>query len=313
MNKACSPLSRPLIVCLCAILCCLLWGSAFPGVKTGFELFNMSPDDAPSSMVFAGLRFTIAGMMIIAFSSIKNKKFVRPSKKALPKVLSISLFQTILQYFFYYIGLAHTSGVKSAVIVGTNVFMVVLMSCLVFRIEKLTVRKLAGCIAGFIGILIINMSSGGFNFNVTLKGEGFMLFSTIVYSISPALMKKFSKDEDVVMISGWQFFIGGVVMAVGGLIAGGRMTGFNLASTSLLIYLSFVSAAAYTLWSLLLKYNPVSKIAVYGSINPIFGVILSAIILGEAKEALSVRTLVALLLVCMGIVIVNRSKSSNNE
>ena len=73
-------------------------------------------------------------------------------------------------------------------------------------------------------------------------------------------------------------------------------------------YLAFISAMAYSLWAMLLKYNPVSKITVYGFMNPVFGVILSAFILGEAEQAFGIKSLGALILVCIGIYIVNGTK-----
>ncbi len=79
----------------------------------------------------------------------------------------------------------------------------------------------------------------------------------------------------------------------------------------LLLYLGFLSAVAYTLWGVLLKYNPVSRVTVFGFMNPVFGVILSAILLGEKGQAFNGSTLAALVLVCMGIYVVNREKKGN--
>ena len=61
----------------------------------------------------------------------------------------------MLQYFCYYIGLAHTTGVKASVLVGMNVFTAILISSLLLRLEKLTVRSIIGCTVGFLGIILI--------------------------------------------------------------------------------------------------------------------------------------------------------------
>ena len=71
--------------------------------------------------------------------------------------------------------------------------------------------------------------------------------------------------------------------------------------------MAFISAGAYTIWSLLLKYNPVSKVAVFGFCTPIFGVILSAILLGE-QTGIQLKTVAALVFVCAGIIVVNSKK-----
>ena len=113
------------------------------------------------------------------------------------------------------------------------------------------------------------------------------------------------------MLSGYQFFSGGLIMAIIGVIMGGRIQSVTILGILLLLYLAFVSAGAYTLWSLLLKYNSVSKVAVFGFCTPIFGVILSAVILGESTS-FQLKTLIALMFVCVGIIIVNYKKKQEN-
>ena len=70
--------------------------------------------------------------------------------------------------------------------------------------------------------------------------------------------------------------------------------------------MAMISAVAYTLWSILLKFNPVSRVAVFGFMNPVCGVVLSALILNERNQAFSLQGLLALVLVCFGIYQVNR-------
>lgn len=218
----------------------------------------------------------------------------------------LSLFQTILQYTLFYIGLAHTSGVKSSILIAVNVFFSILVSTLVFRIERLTVQKAIGAIVGFVGIVVINFSTDGFGSGFAFNGEGFMLLSALAYSVSSVLIKKYSESSNTVMLSGWQFLFGGAVMILLGFAAGGRITqNGGIKGILMIIYLAFISAAAYTIWGILLKYNPVSKLSVIGLMNPVFGVLLSAVFLGEAAEAFSRKNLFALILVCVGIIVVN--------
>ena len=83
-----------------AFLCSALWGSAFAGVKIGYELFQIVSADWAAQMVFAGIRFAIAGVMALVGGSIVAKQALIPQKQTIPKIAIISLFQTILQYFF---------------------------------------------------------------------------------------------------------------------------------------------------------------------------------------------------------------------
>lgn len=293
-----------------AMLCCLLWGSAFPLVKIGFSWLNISSEDIPTEILYAGLRFTLAGVIAIIITSLISGKFLRPTMKSLPKVFSLSMFQTILQYLFFYIGLSNTSGVKASVIEAMNVFVALIVSCLIFRMEKFTAAKIIGSIIGFAGVVIINVSKGDLAGGLTLKGEGFILISTVAYAFSSVLMKHWSNEENPMMMSAWQFLLGGIVMSILGFALGGRISGFDLKSVLLLIYLASLSAIAYSLWASLLKYYPVSRIAVYGFMNPVFGFILSAFLLGES-EAFGLKSIAALVLVCLGIYIVNYTKKTN--
>lgn len=297
--------TKPWAVALCAIFCCVLWGSAFPCVKTGYILFDINRDHAPSLMLFAGVRFTLAGLMVIAFGSIQKKKFLTPKPRNMWRVLIVALFQTCLQYTFFYIGLAHVSGVKSSVLNGLGVFFTILFACFIFRTEKFNLIKLLGCILGFSGVVLINLG-GDFSFTFSIIGEGFLIFSGLSAATASGFVKIFSKHENTTALCGYQFLIGGVVLIIIGLSFGGSINQISVGAVFLLLYLAFLSACAFTLQGYLFKYNPVSKVAVYKSTNPLFGALFSAIILGESEQLLSWFTLIAIALVCLGIFIINK-------
>lgn len=303
-------LQRNGVVFLLAIFCCALWGSAFPSIKIGYESFGIPSNAASSQILFAGCRFTLAGIMTILMGSALQRQWLLPSRSSLPKIFKVSLFQTILQYFFFYIGLAHTSGVKSSIINSTSTFVAILVSSLLFHQEKLQARKLIGCAVGFLGVVLINLTGSGLDMDMAWNGEGFILLTAVAYAISSVLIKEYGKTENPVMISGWQFTFGGLVMILGGIAMGGHLTVQSAGALWILLYLAFISAAAYSVWSLLLKYNPISKVTVYGFSNPIFGVILSAVFLHEDSQIFNMRSLIALVLVCVGIFIVNYERRS---
>lgn len=289
-----------------AMICCALWGSAFPCIKIGYRLFEIPADAVNSQMLFAGMRFTLAGILVIVIGSLTGRKCMVPKKGTWKKILILSLFQTIIQYIFFYIGLANTTGVKASIIEAANVFFVILLASLVFRQEKLTVLKILGCVVGFAGVVLINLNQGGLDTGVKLTGEGFILLSAFSYAMSSVFLKQFGKDEDPMMLSGYQFVIGGAVITLCGLLTGAKITAFTAESTGMLFYLAIVSAGAYSIWGNLLKYNPASKVAVFGFMNPVFGVILSALLLHEQEQAFGWMGLTALVLVCAGIFVVNR-------
>ena len=119
----------------------------------------------------------------------------------------------------------------------------------------MTTKKFLGCILGFTGVILVNVTGNGFDFNMTCIGEGMILLSAVSYSFSSVLAKIFSKKDNPVMLSGYQFVLGGIIMLLGSLVAGARFRPFTGKALAVLIYLAFISTFAYSLWTILLKYN----------------------------------------------------------
>ena len=299
--------TSPLFIVIGAMLCCALWGSATPFIKMGYKvMFEGGKPDVYSTILFAGIRFAAAGFITVAIYSIARKRVLYPKRENLGKVGIIALFQTVIQYFFFYIGLANTSGAKGTIISGSSSFFAIFISSLIFRQEKLTVKKVVACIVGFAGIIAVNLN--GLNFNMNFTGDAFVLFSSISLAFSSVLIKIFSKHEDPVVISGYQFMMGGTVMIIVGLIAGGKIDSFDLKGAAILVYLSFLSAIAYALWGMLLKFNPVSKVTIFSFMTPVFGVLLTKLMLPEESTVRLVNLLISLVLVCAGVFMLNYVK-----
>lgn len=298
-------LQKTWVVCILALVCTFLWGSASPCIKLGYALFEIPSSETWTQVLFAGTRFILAGVLTILIGSVLNRKVLLPTKSAIPSIAKLGLFQTILQYIFFYIGLAHNSGVKASIINGSNTFFVILLAGLVFHQEKLNLKKIAGCIIGFAGVIIVSMNGKTIDMNLSLMGDGSLFLCAISYAISSCLMKNYSKKDNPVMLSGYQFIFGGIVMVILGFVMGGRINHVSVSAVLMLFYLACISAVAYSLWGILLKHNPVSKVAIFGFTNPVFGALLSAWWLKEGSKELGINALIALILVCIGICIVN--------
>ena len=293
-----------------ALFCCVLWGSASPAIKIAYELFGIPAGDTASRLMLAGARFIIAGGMTIAFGSVISKKLLIPCRNSLKYIAVLSILQTIGQYFFFFMSLAYISGVRGSIINASGNFLAIIIAAYIFRLEKLSLRKYVGCLVGFSGIVIIlggvkALIGGG---SITVQGEGAMLMAALFYAFSSCCIKIFSKYENPVTLSGYQFMFGGIVLYAIGTAMGGQLVFVSSSCYLNLIYMGFISVGAYTLWGILLKHNPVSRVSIFGFMNPVMGVILSALFLGENTEAFSVTGIMALLLVAMGIIIVNSEK-----
>ena len=294
--------THPLFITLVALLCCALWGSATPFIKIGYGLL-LPEKDVPSTILFAGIRFFFAGVLTVVIFSIARKKFLYPKVENYGKIAIVSAFQTVLQYIFFYVGLANTSGVKGTILTGSSTFFAILVSSLMFKLEKLNAKKIIACVLGLSGIVVINLT--GLNLTMNFLGDGFCIFSAISLAVSSTLIKIFSKDEDPVTISGYQFILGGAVMIIIGLCFGGEINLGCGKGIAVLVYLAFLSAIAYSLWGILLKYNPVSKVTIFSFTTPIFGVLLTSLLLTEDSNVGIINLIAALLLVCLGIFILN--------
>ena len=181
------------------------------------------------------------------------RKMLLPTKSSVPSIVKLAMFQTILQYIFFYIGLAHNSGVKASIINGSNTFFVILVSTIIFRQEKLNLKKIIGCVIGFAGVIVVSMNGQKIDMNLSIMGDGSLFLCALSYAFSSCLMKNYSKKDNPVMLSGYQFIFGGIVMIILGLVMGGRITHVSVSAILMLFYLACISAVAYSIWGILLS------------------------------------------------------------
>lgn len=140
--------TRTYIVMLLGLFSCFLWGSAFPSVKIGYELFSVDASNSYEKIVFAGFRFFISSMMIFIFCLV-TKRPLRIRKEDIPKVGFLGIMQTTIQYIFFYIGLSNTSGTKGSILSATTTFFSVLLAHFFYKEDKLSIKRIGGVILGF--------------------------------------------------------------------------------------------------------------------------------------------------------------------
>lgn len=297
-------LNKGLVVVL-AICCCVMWGSITPVVKVSYDYFQISTGDIPGLTVFAGVRYILCGLVGIAFGTVKNRSLLRPKKSSWGMILKLALVQTFIQQLSFYISMSHISGINGSILGCLNNFFSIFIACLVFHQEKLTARKLLGCALGFLGVVCINLNAGSISTNISLAGEGAMLIACITCGASYAMSKQYSPHEDVLVLMAYQFFLGGIALTLVGLAMGGTFHGTSIAGYALFSYMVVMPITAFTIWGTLLKSSQVSQLSAFGFINPITGVILSALFLKESQQVSPIQCILALALVSVGIVVVN--------
>ena len=288
-----------------ATLCCLLWGSAYPAIKAGYAMLDVAPSDTATQMLFAGWRFLLAGVILLVVTAALKKPIFNLTLPQMRQTVLLGLSQTTLQYVFFYIGLAHATGVKSSIMNATGTFFSVVLAHFLYTNDRLTHRKVWGCVVGFLGVLVVNLGRGGLTLDMTLLGEGFVIAAAFVLAAGSIYGKRVSRTLDPMVMTGWQLLIGGAVLVAIGVIGGGHLGAMDLGSGALLLYMALLSSAAFAIWSLLLKHNPVGLLAAFNFLIPVFGVALSSLFLGESVMRWTYGA--SLLLVCIGIWLVTRA------
>lgn len=295
-----SVFSRPRYLILLATLCCLLWGSAYPAIKGGYALLGIARSDTAAQLVFAGWRFLLAGALLLVMAQLTGRRVWALAPVQWAQLGLLGLAQTALQYVFFYVGLANTTGVKGSILNATGTFFSVLLAHFIYANDRLSRRKALGCAVGFVGVMVVNLRGAqGLDASFTLLGEGFIVIAAFVLSAASIYGKRVSQRLDPMVMTGWQLGLGGLVLLLGGLAGGGDIRGWSAGSLALLGYMAVLSAAAFALWAALLKHNRVGQVTVFNFLIPVFGALLSALFLGEA--VLEWRNLAALVMVCGGI------------
>ena len=288
--------------------CCILWGSAFPALKLTYADLNLSPADFNLKIAYAGIRFMLASMILFAVSKFIMHIDLKISFKDFKMLLALGVFNTTLLYFFFYNGLANTSGIKAAILQSSNTFIVVILSHFIYHDDHINSGKIKGIIFGFLGIILVNIQKGFGGFEFTLVGEGFMVFAGLASGIGTILAKRAGRHMNTFKVTAWQMFLGSSLLLSYGLfkvpVSELHFTPFSL---GLLFYLSCLSATAFGLWFTLLKYNKAGEISIYRFMIPIAGSFLTALIV--PGENFSVTIILGLLSVSLGIYFVNSIKT----
>ena len=295
---------RPLWVALFGFTAAFVWGWAYPLIKLGFAEFAITPDMTGSKMLFAGIRFFLSGIIILLVAGRARRSFHVDWKSDWWYILLFSLVNTTLHYTFFYIGLSHAEGARSAILNSLSVFTVVIMACILFKSDRLTVRKILGCIIGFAGILSLNMGgkeSGEFTF----MGDGMIILNALCGATASLMTRGLSRKVDVFVGTGISLAVGGALLIIPGLLMDGSLPQINATGCLYLLLLIGISTIGFTLYNKLLSCNPVGKVAIWNSLIPVIGAISSCACLAEPFYW---KYMLAGTLSALGIYIINKGK-----
>ena len=291
--------NNSLKVILLALVCNVLWGSLFPCIKLGYEAFHIDGSNVPQIMTFAGARFFVSGIIIVAFGLLKKEKLPIGKNQGLPAILLGGLFAIILHYSFTYVGLSMTDSSKTAILKQLATLLYICFGFLIVKEEKFSLGKLLGGLVGFGGIILINTGSG--SLQLTL-GDWLIIAASVCVVVSNVFNKQAMKKATPIMTTGVSHFAGGVVLLAIGLAGGGRIT-FTWESIPVFAYICVASIIAYCLWNYVINTADLSKMFIIKFAEPLFACLFGWLLVGE--DIFKLEYLGAFVLICGGILLGN--------
>ena len=295
---------RPFWVSCFALTAAVVWGWAYPLIKMGFDEFAITPDMTGNKILFAGVRFTFSGLIILAFAKARRRSFAMRRKTDWWFMLLFALLNTTFHYSTFYIGLSFSAGARAAILNSLSVFLLVIMACIFFKSDRFTMGKVLGCVLGFAGILALNMG-GADSGHFTLLGDGMIIVNALCSAVASLLTRSLIKRVDVFVGTGYSLGLGGLLLLVPSLLAGATMPQITWWGLVILLLLIGISALSFVLYNKLISCNPVGKVAIFNSLIPVVGAVTSCLCLGETFYW---KYVIAGALATAGIYIINKQK-----
>jgi drug/metabolite transporter (DMT)-like permease len=272
-----------------AIIACLLWSTAYASIKLGLKF------DTPFH--FAGIRFIAAGIMILPFT-VKPSLYLGMLRENWRVVAWVTFLQTVVNYTLFYHGLALVPGALGAVIVGSQPLVTAVVASLMHKDDKLTRKKIITIVFGISGVILISAGRQAFKFGtaIELLGVLMILVANIATATSNVIISLRSKNINPLVLSSSSLFIGGVFMYLISIpVEGISHVPFPAEYWLILLWLSFMGAASFSLWYKLLKRPDVkvSELNLWKFIVPVVGAILSWLLIpDENPEWLTVSGMI---------------------
>ena len=290
-----------------AAFCAFGWSLAYPLIKLGYGEFGIS-GDLGSSVVFAGIRFTFAGILVLILGKSLGVNLKIQGKTNLLWIASFGLVNTALHYMFAYMGLAHLPSSRGTILDSMGGFFLIILSGLLFKEDKISFKKLLGCVFGLFGIVLINLAPlDEFFSGISFMGDGFILINACFAALGGIMTRKISEKINITAATGYGMLFGGLIM-----IATGSALGINakwrisIKGVLILIALILISAVCFEIYNMLLSCHPISKVAIFNALIPVLGVMFSSLILTEPFKW---QYLAAGISVAIGITIINKAKN----
>ena len=281
------------------MLACLLWSSAFPCIKIGLHY--------TTPLQFAGVRFMLSGLMILPFCG-GFPAYLKTIADHRRTVFTVALFQTAISSSMLYIGLGILPSAIGAIITGSQPVIIAVMAHFAFRSERMTVRRFISILLGFSGVAIIALKGGDVPsaHDSELFGLFLLLLSNISSGIGNIVVARTRAPIPPLILNSSQLFLGGLIMFLASIpiegLHGGSFAAVYILS---LLWLSALSAMAFSIWFILLQRKgvAVADLNLWLLLIPVSGACLSWIFIADESPAL--HSVLGMICVVMALLILN--------
>lgn len=283
-----------------AIFACLLWSTAFVGVKIGLRYSD------PFS--FAGIRFMLAGLLLIPFWWKRRPNFAEIQAN-IRTILLVSFFQTFFMYGLFYLAMTMVSGAIAAILIGSSPLTAAVVAHYSRDDDNMTLPKSISLLLGMAGIVILSISRHPWASPEGLRefiGIVLLFLCTVSSALGNVLVAGEKSDMNPVFLNSLQIFLGGFLLFLVSLPVEGVTVHILPAEYYLsLFWLSCLSAVAFTLWFVLLQ-RPgvkVSGLNIWKFIIPVFGAVFSWLLLPDESPQLS--SIIGMAAIAVSIILFN--------
>ena len=261
-----------------ALVCALLWGSAFPAIKTVYQHWEALglQRSLPIIFLFAGVRFCLSGSgLLILGGNLKHE--LRNTSWTL--IAGLALTQTFIQYVFFYQSVSVSSASLTALLVATGSFWWMILAPLLQKTPWPTPIQWFGLFLGGLGVILAIYKPGAGAGNPVL-GAVFMLTATGSGAIALIIFARLKPTMSAINATGLSLLLGGIGLALIGVRALPNInTMFDLPVVAATLWLAFVSATAFSIWNHLSTIFPVTLLASYRFLIPVCGVLEALVLL----------------------------------
>lgn len=245
------------------------WGGCFVAISWGLR-------DAPV-LWFGALRGIIAGVALVGLAAAQRRP-LPPGRADWGLIIVLGLVNVTIAFGAMFAS-ADGLATGTAAVLGNAQPLLILLPAWWLYGEVVSARTAVVLALGFTGLVIVAVPGGGG------RGAALSLLAAAAITGGTLLSRRLGAI-DVVVATGWHFIIGGTALAVvAAVVEGPPVIAWTPRFVAILAFLSFVgTAASFVVWFTEARRSRLDKLSAWTFLTPVFGIALSAALLGERPE-----------------------------